>query len=656
MSSFERIRAPVRRLLGEELFARVSGRMAVRQLVELRTQIVSLYALLSVNACALAFTHLGLAPASLTLACPAVFVALCAARALHWWRMRPETFSEARAERHLRLTTALSLVFAVGFVGWAIALSAFGGPYEQGHVAIFIAITVIGCIFCLTHLPVAAFGVTLIVTGAFLIHCLTSHNGVFIAIALNTTFVTVVMVRILANNFRAFVTLTRAQFEAQRLAEENARLALSDSLTGLPNRRAFFSELEALTEGEAPFALAIFDLDRFKPINDTYGHKAGDRVLQETGRRLARFADSGVSVARLGGDEFGALIRLPADGADVTAVCDRICAALRAPIRLGETLVTAGCSAGLAVYPEAGRGAPELFDRADYALYHSKLNRRGHTTAFSQEHENAIRTERAIEAALHSPDLAREIEVQVQPILDLRTNRVVMVEGLARWTHPTLGRIAPDRFIAAAERCGAIHRLTTTLLRRALSDAARLPPGIGLSFNLSSHDLASAETVIAIMEIVRESGFDPRRLTLELTETALMRDFERACDAITLLRALGIRIALDDFGTGYSSLSYVHRLPLDKVKIDRSFMADLHAPRGERIVATILDFCRNLDLPCIVEGVETEGQLAILRRLGCRSVQGYLIGRPMRMTALLQRLPEIEAGAAEERPAPRLIA
>ena len=672
MISFGRLRL----LLTEELFTRAEGRVAIRQVIELRPQIVSLYALLSVNAGALAFTHLGLAPAWLALACPGVFVALCATRAVHWWRMRPETLSEAQARRRLRLTTVLALALSVGFVAWAIALSAHGGPYEQGHVAIFIAITVIGCIFCLTHLPVAAFGVTLIVTVAFLIHCLTSHNGVFIAIALNTTFVTVVMVRILANNFRAFINLTRSQFEAQRLAEENARLALTDSLTGLPNRRAFFQDLEALTAADTasdentPFALAIFDLDRFKPINDTYGHKAGDRVLQETGRRLAAFAGAGVAVARLGGDEFGALIRRTADrpgmghdlghdpapgmAPDMAAVCAGICEALRAPIRLGETLVTTGCSAGLALYPDAGRGAAELFDRADYALYHSKLNRRGHTTAFSQEHESAIRTERAIEAALQGPDLAREIEIHVQPILDLGTNRVVMVEGLARWTHPTLGRIAPDRFVAAAERCGAIHRLTAILLRKALTDAARLLPEIGLSFNLSSHDLASAETVVAILGVVRESGFDPRRLTLELTETALMRDFERAREAITLLRALGIRIALDDFGTGYSSLSYVHRLPLDKVKIDRSFMADLHTPSGERIVATILDFCRNLDLACVVEGVETEDQLAILRRLGCRSVQGYLIGRPMRMDALLDGLATIEA--APEPAAPRRVA
>jgi diguanylate cyclase (GGDEF)-like protein len=636
----------IRTRLAEPPFARAEGRIAVRQMIELRTQIVSLYALLSVNACALAFTHLGLAPPWLTLACPAVFVALCAARALHWWRLKPETLTEAQARRRLRLTTMLAIALSVGFVAWSIALGAHGGPYEQGHAAIFIAITVIGCIFCLTHLPVAAFGVTLVVTGAFLIHCLTSGNGVFVAIGLNTTFVTVVMVRILANNYRAFIELTQSQFEAQRLAEENARQALTDSLTGLPNRRAFFQQLEALAsaDGRAPFALAIFDLDRFKPINDSYGHNAGDHVLRETGQRLAGFAGAEVAVARLGGDEFGALIRRPADGAEVTAFSTRICEALRAPIWLGETPVVTGCSAGLALYPSAGRRAAELFDRADYALYHSKLNQRGRTTLFSQEHESAIRTERAIEAALHGPYLVHEIEVHYQPILDAGTNRVVMVEGLARWTHFTLGRIAPDRFVAAAERCGAIHRLTTLLLRKALADAARLPPEIGLSFNLSSHDLTSSETVVAILGIVRESGFDPRRLTLELTETALMRDFERAREAITLLQALGIRIALDDFGSGYSSLSYVHRLPLDKVKIDRSFMADLSSRQGERIVATILELCRNLDLSCIVEGVETADQLAILRRLGCRYVQGYLIGRPMRMTSLLERLGETATG------------
>ena len=224
---------------------------------------------------------------------------------------------------------------------------------------------------------------------------------------------------------------------------------------------------------------------------------------------------------------------------------------------------------------------------------------------FSQEHEDAIRAERAVEATLRTADLAAEMEMHYQPIIDTGSGEIALVEGLARWTSPTLGRIPPDRFIAAAERCGMIHTVTLMLLRKALADCARLPPAIGLSFNLSAHDLASPETMVAILAAVTESGLNPRRLTMELTETALMRDFERAKSAITALRTLGIKIALDDFGTGYSSLGYVHRLPLDKIKIDRSFMADIDTDLGCSLVSTILDLCQNLGLDGIAEGIET---------------------------------------------------
>ena len=627
-------------------------RIAVRQLVELQKQVPSLYALLAVNAGALSCTHYGLAPDWLTLWLPGGLLALCLMRALSWWRMRPEWASEAQALLRLRTTIVLTAALAVGFVSWAMAVSAYGGPFEQGHAAIFVAITVVGCIFCLTHLPVAAFLATALVMGVFLPRCLASGNTVFVAIALNTAFVTIVMVRILTGNFSTFIKLIEAQDQAQRLAEENARLAHTDSLTGLPNRRYFFQRLDALIESAgrtgAPFALAIFDLDRFKPINDTYGHTTGDRVLAETGRRLAVFASADVTVTRLGGDEFGVLMRAPGSPEQAVAFAGRICASLQAPIRLGEIQVAAGCSGGLALYPDAGRSADALFDRADYALYHSKEGPRGAATLFSQSHEDAIRAERAVETALRGADLAAEMEVHYQPILDTVTDEIVMVEGLARWTSPSLGRVPPDRFIAAAERGGLIHTLTLLLLRKALADARRLPARIGLSFNLSSHDLASPETVIAVMAAVRESGLDPKRITLELTETALMRDFARAQDAITALRALGIKIALDDFGTGYSSLGYVHRLALDKIKIDRSFMAGSETDLGRSVISTILDLCHNLGFEGVAEGVETPEQLAAMRRHGCRYVQGYLIGAPMPLPALLERL---ERSVADRRSA-----
>ena len=240
------------------------------------------------------------------------------------------------------------------------------------------------------------------------------------------------------------------------------------------------------------------------------------------GQRLAAFANENVTVARLGGDEFGILVRNPGPPEEIIAFCDAICAALAKPIRFGNIQVVTGCSGGLAKYPRAGRDADALFDRADYALYHSKAHRRGKTILFSQEHEDAIRAEQIVETALRTADLSAEMTLHYQPILDTDTGKIALVEGLARWTSPQLGGVSPDRFIAAAERCGLIHDMTLLLLRKALADGTRLPRGIGLSFNLSAQDLASPETVLAILAAVRASGFDPHRLTLELTDARLI--------------------------------------------------------------------------------------------------------------------------------------
>ena len=619
---------------------------AVRQVSELQKQIPTLYGVLSVNTCAIAATHSGYAPGIVTMGFPAFAVSISLLRAVHWLRLRPETMTEAEAIRQLLLTTVMTGVLSLVSLAWAMVLHGYGGPYEQAHVVIFIAVTVIASINCLTHLPVAAFLVTGIVMSTLILICLTSGNAVFVAIAVNITFVTMAMVRVLSNNYRAFVALVASEATATRLSEDNAKLALTDSLTGLPNRRHFFQDLEDLTVTVGGrggiFALAIFDLDQFKPINDTYGHTAGDHVLAEAGRRLAAFADDKVMVARLGGDEFGVLLHDPGDPEEAIRFCNAICETLQQPIAWGGLWLTGGCSGGLAKFPRAGREPATLFDRADYALYHSKLYCRGETTLFSQEHEDAIRVERAVETALRSVDLDAEMRIHYQPILDTETGRITLVEALARWMSPTLGQVPPDRFIAAAERCGMIHHVTLLLLRKALADCALLPPDVGLSFNLSAHDLASPETVAAIVGAVRKSGIDPRRMTLELTETALLRDFDQAKEAIVALRALGIKIALDDFGTGYSSLGYVHRLPLDKIKIDRSFIAAMDSDVGGSVIATILNLCENLGLDGIAEGVETEGQMAAIRRHGCRLVQGYLVGKPMPLAELLAGLPRAE--------------
>lgn len=222
------------------------NRTAVRQLVELQPQILSLYALILINACALAFTHYYAAPTWLTLGVPGVFLPVCVVRSIHWWRLRPQDASQTQAVRDLRRTSVVTVLLSIGFVGWAVMLDAYGDAYQQAHVAVFVAITVIACIFCLTQLPAAAFLVTAIVMGVFLLHYIGSGNNIFVAIAINIAFVTVVMVRILARNFLAFVQLVESQEETQRLIDENERLAYSDSLTGLPNRRFFLSATQRI--------------------------------------------------------------------------------------------------------------------------------------------------------------------------------------------------------------------------------------------------------------------------------------------------------------------------------------------------------------------------------------------------------------------------
>jgi diguanylate cyclase (GGDEF)-like protein len=632
--------------------ARLAGRLgldfkdaglAMAQAAGLRRQVPLLYALLVVNAAALAYTHWSVAPRLLTLGVPSVLFLACVLRAIGWLRQRERPIEAAAAVAQLQRTVVLAAVLSVAFVSWALALEEYGGPYERAHVALFIAITVIGCIFCLMQLPQAALMVTFVVTVPYLVHYLSMGNSVFLAFALNIALVTGVMIQVLLNSFSGFRQLIHSkadlackQVEAERLSVENGRLAHTDSLTGLPNRRHFFATTEALIdrsrETGARFALGTLDLDRFKPVNDTYGHVAGDKILALVGERLAAACDEGVVVSRLGGDEFGFVVLGGAPRAE--AVGQRFCDLLAEPFVLDECRISLGCSGGMAMFPEAGSGLQELFDRCDYALYHAKSKQPGRAVLFSMEHETEIRSARAVETVLQAADFDSEMAIHFQPIVDAATRRTVAVEALARWTSPVLGSVAPDQFIAVAERLGSIHRLTLTLFRKALAEARRLPPGVGLSFNLSARDITSPETILSIIASIGQSGFDPRRLTLELTETAVMRDFDAARRAIGELQALGIAIALDDFGTGYSSLGYLRRLSLDKVKLDRSFVGDLDSVSGRNIVGAMIALCGTLGLECIVEGVEAEEQLAQLQQLGCTQVQGYLIARPMPVEAL----------------------
>lgn len=636
----------------------VDPQLAPIQLAKLARQLPLLYVLLIINALGVAYTHHGVAPALLSAGVSAALCVVCGLRAIHWARNRHADVSVPEALSRLRRITFAGAVVALAFVAWALALNRYGGPYEQGHVAFFIAITAIGCLCCLMHLPQAAVAVTLLVVGPYLACHLALAHPVFVATGINLALVALVMIQVLANNYRAFAELETSKAalaleQAQTLALnlENGRLANTDSLTGLPNRRAFFAELEAMIaaaeETGQVFAVATLDLDGFKPINDRFGHTAGDGVLIEASRRLLLAVRGRGMVARLGGDEFGLLFPDVASAAAAAEIGRDLCESLAPPMQIEDRRLSCQGSCGLVLRTQAGQSAASLYDQADFALYHVKAEGRGTASVFSPEHQVKLQRDRAIEAALLTADLVAEMEVYFQPIIDHAAGAEIAMEALARWNSPKLGRVPPDRFIAVAERTGLIRELTPVLLRKALQAMAGWPREAGLSFNLSAHDIMSAETVLLIVALVRESGIDPARITLEITETALMRDFDLAREHITVLRALGLRIALDDFGVGYSSLSCVHRLPLDKIKVDRSFVQDVAGNAECRnVIRTILDLCGTLGLDCIVEGIETAEQCAIIVGLGARQMQGYHFAMPQRADELSRRMGAALSSAA----------
>ncbi|WP_271169516.1 putative bifunctional diguanylate cyclase/phosphodiesterase [Hansschlegelia plantiphila] len=610
--------------------------LALAQIEAFSKQVPVLYVILGSNAVALAWTHWTVAPFGLVFTVPGVLIALCLARIVVWKRRAGRAMTAGAAQRRLLTASVIGPVLGVIYLVWALSLYDYGSPTLQAHVIFFVGITVVSCIFCLMHVRAAALGVTGAIITPFLIFLLTTGDAALIAIGINLALVSVAMVYMLLVYSRDFAVMVAAQAETQRLSDENRLLANVDSLTGLPNRRQFFSRLNACldtADGPAPpFVLGMVDLDGFKPINDLYGHFIGDQVLAEMGLRLRELASPNIFIARLGGDEFGVII-LDVDRSQAQAFGDRVCATLQEPLAAPSVLAKVSASVGL-VESVSCLKAEMLYERADYALYHAKQHQRGRAVMLSAELALEIRRQHAIEQGLLIGDLEAELSLLFQPIFDVDTMRVTAFEALARWSSAELGPVSPGEFIPLAERSSLINRVTQILLRRALAEARGWPDAVKLSFNLSARDLSPA-AILGIVSIVEKSGVPSRRIIFEVTETAAMRDIALAEESLALLRRLGARIALDDFGSGHSSLTHVRRLPLDKIKIDRDFIVDIEADGASRaIVKSVIDLCRNLELCCIVEGVETERQKAILSGLGCNVMQGYLFGRPISAAAV----------------------
>ncbi|WP_245408932.1 MULTISPECIES: putative bifunctional diguanylate cyclase/phosphodiesterase [Rhizobium] len=620
-------------------------------------QVPLLYFILATNMISLAWTHQGTAPDYLVIYLPSFFIALFVLRSLIWLRGRKRQRTAEQAYRQLKATNLLSLPIAVFCTGWSLSLLPYGDAYQQAHVAFFMAITVIGCIFCLMHLRSAALIVTVTVNlPFFVVMCLSGHPT-FIATGVNVILVTMAMIMILVSHYRDFRQLHESrnvlmlQQQAlqeqnkamQVLSDENLRLANLDSLTQLANRRSFFAMLETAFARESStdgkLAVGVIDLDGFKPVNDLYGHSAGDKVLIEISNRLSTITDPRLSVYRLGGDEFGLLLQGDVTEDSANALGAKVCELIAERINIGSGMVQVTGSVGFAIYPDVGETGQEIYELADYALYTAKRHHRAGTVIFNAVQANELNRQKVVEEAMVAADLDKELSLVFQPITCVDRRICIGFEALARWQSPRIGQVSPAEFIPVAEHNGRITLITRMLLARALKTATLWPDDIYLSFNLSPHDLTSPENILKIVAIVLKSGFDPRRINFEITETAVMHDFEQASASIQMLRELGAGISLDDFGTGYSSLNHVHKLPLTKIKIDGSFVRNIHTRKASfNIVKSVLAMCAEMELEAIVEGVETEEELHILENLGVRAVQGYYFGKPMTADDTLKRL------------------
>ena len=438
--------------------------------------------------------------------------------------------------------------------------------------------------------------------------------------------------------------------EQRRSEAKITHMAQHDALTDLPNRVLLRERMEhaiAVTRnGGVDLAVLMLDLDRFKEVNDTLGHPAGDSLLRAVAARLRECTTETALIARLGGDEFAVIDYVTNPAVEAAALAENIRKALCEPFDLGDHQVTVGTSIGIAIAPRDGNDSDVIMKSADLALYSAKSGGRGAFRFFEPELDEFMHARRNLERDMRDALAGRQFELHYQPFVSAATGKTEGFEALLRWHHPQRGLVMPDEFIPLAEETGLIVPLGEWVLRTACAEAAKWPAHVRIAVNLSPAQFRSKELVPVVIGALASSGVAAHRLELEVTETVIMHDSEAVFAVLAELRELGVRIALDDFGTGYSSLSFLQRFPFDKIKIDRSFVNDLSGARAEarHLAQAVVRFAVSLGKTTTAEGVETKEQLDILREEGCVETQGYYFSRPMPASDI-ERMLRRDAGA-----------
>jgi diguanylate cyclase (GGDEF)-like protein len=422
------------------------------------------------------------------------------------------------------------------------------------------------------------------------------------------------------------------EMKARRSAELEAKtLSRHDPLTGLPNRRFFLEMLREVlltTTTGSRSAVLMLDLDGFKSINDAHGHAVGDQALIEFAQRISAIMRAGAVLIRVGGDEFSVIIPNIVSLDGPAALARRIVAAVAEPFLIGHISASVGVGIGIAIAPSDGMDPELLAQRADRALYRAKAEGRSCIRFFEPEMDAHVERRVAIETELRAAVAAKSIVPYYRPVVNLKSKRVVGFEALARWKSDKFGWIAPDLFITVAEEIGIISELGDQLLRQACFDARAWPPDLTLAFNISGIQLRDPTIGLRILAILAETGFSPRRLELEITETALVENIKVAQNVTNQLRQVGVRVALDDFGTGYATFSQLLSLQLGRIKIDRSFVDHLGKDKeSTTIVRAVLGLASGFELETTAEGIENDEQHAALIAAGCLEGQGYLFSK-----------------------------
>jgi diguanylate cyclase (GGDEF)-like protein len=618
-----------------------SDEFLLEQYVTLRRQIPLMYALMFINVLFLGFESFRNVPLGMSFGIPVAVSFAIIVRAVLWVRRRSIDAPPRDVQRYLRGTVISATLLSIVFGVWGSILFSEAESIRSVSISFYVFVGAISCCFCLQALPLAGYVVLVFGVMPVTIRLLVSSEWSLISVGANFLIVALLILRTLSTSHAGFKEVLQsrsdmlAEQERARAAELRAHeLAYRDPLTGLENRRALSEQLDTSLDHHEPqtqLYLFMLDLDLFKGVNDAYGHGAGDRLLQAVASRLTAIVGALGNAYRLGGDEFAVTMKLSkkAQRAAV-AMADRLVREMSAPFVIDHFSHHISASIGISRFPADAATREELMQHADIAMYDAKSLGRSRHSAFEPRMGEELAARAVLEREMRADIRTDAFHPYYQPIVDLASGRVVGFEMLARWKRADGTTIDPGRFIPVIEQCGLIGDLMLKLLDQVCTDAARWPGELTIAINVSPIQFRDPWLSEKILAVLTRHGFPPPRISLEITENALISDPAAAQRIVESLKNQGVSLSLDDFGTGYSSIQHLRMLPFDKLKIDRSFVVNVDTDAAaHRMVSAMIRLAESLQLTVIAEGVESAAVRDTLHDMGCREAQGYLFGEPL---------------------------